>query len=269
MEPKLSHETVLEFSKLEDKGSASSTYIVEFIVDSDFGVPGAVTAVNNYDNEFFLETINIKEKGNICFSCKSWIQPNKLDPHKRIFFINKVYLPCETPNGLKEFRGRELKQMRGGDDGSENGQLRPWNRIYDYDVYNDLGDPDKGNDYARPTLGGQHNPHPTRCRTGRPPTKSDAKAESRPSESELIYVPRDEEYEDIKQQYINQGKLKAVLRNIVPGLRYKIMGSEVISNIDRFIQEPTEHSVPKSLLNLGVAMGQFFKFDPPKLFSSK
>ncbi|CAJ2678553.1 unnamed protein product [Trifolium pratense] len=268
MEPKLSHETVLEFSKLEDKGSTSSTYRVEFIVDSDFGVPGAVTAVNNYDNEFFLETINIKEKGNICFSCKSWIQPNKLDPHKRIFFINKVYLPCETPNGLKEFRGRELKQMRGGDDGSENGQLRPWNRIYDYDVYNDLGDPDKGNDYARPTLGGQHNPHPTRCRTGRPPTKSDAKAESRPSESELIYVPRDEEYEDIKQQYINQGKLKAVLRNIVPGLRYKIMGSEVISNIDRFIQEPTEHSVPKSLLNLGVAMGQFFKFDPPKLFSS-
>lgn len=46
------------------------------------------------------------------------------------------------------------------------------NRIYDYEVYNDLGDPDKGEEYARPTLGGQHNPHPTRCRTGRPSTKS-------------------------------------------------------------------------------------------------
>jgi lipoxygenase len=91
---------------------------------------------------------------------------------------------------------------------------------------------------------------------------TDASAESRPSESELIYVPRDEEYEDIKQQYIKEGKLKAVLRIIVPALRYKIMGSELISNIDRFIQEPTEHSVPKSLLN-------FLKFDPPKLFSSK
>jgi lipoxygenase len=170
MEPKLSQETVLEFSKLEDKGS-TSTYKVEFIVDSDFGVPGAVTAVNYYDNEFFLESINIKEKGNICFSCKSWVQPNKLDPHKRIFFVNKVYLPSETPNGLKEFRRRELKQMRGGDDSSEKEQLRPWSRVYDYDVYNDLGDPNKGKDYARPTLGGQQNPHPTRCRTGRPSTK--------------------------------------------------------------------------------------------------
>ncbi|WJX52132.1 linoleate 13S-lipoxygenase [Trifolium repens] len=261
MEPKLSQETVLEFSKLEDKG-IRSTYKVDFIVDSDFGVPGAVTAVNYYDNEFFLESINIKEKGNICFSCKSWVQPNKLDPHKRIFFVNKVYLPRETPNGLKELRGRELKQMRGGDDvNGRREQLRPCSRVYDYDVYNDLGDPNKGKDYARPTLGGQQNPHPTRCRTGRPSTKFDASAESRPSESELIYVPRDEEYEDIKQQYIKEGKLKAVLRIIVPALRYKIMGSELISNIDRFIQEPTEHSVPKSLLN-------FLKFDPPKLFSS-
>ncbi|GAU42919.1 hypothetical protein TSUD_86570 [Trifolium subterraneum] len=96
MEPKLSQETVLEFSKLllEDKRSKSSTYKVEFIVDSDFGVPGAVTAVNYYDNEFFLETINIKEKEKISFSSKSWVQPNKLDPHKRVFFVNKVRLSC-------------------------------------------------------------------------------------------------------------------------------------------------------------------------------
>jgi len=70
-------------------------------------------------------------------------------------------------------RERELKQLRGDDDGSGKGRMRSsWDRIYEYDVYNDLGDPDKGNDYARPTLGGQDNPHPTRCRTGRPPAKS-------------------------------------------------------------------------------------------------
>jgi len=155
---------------------------------------------NCYDNEFFLESINIVQ--NISFTCKSWVQPNRLYPDKRIFFVNKVpsldtmlcvnaysyillytnyfwctpciyiifnqvYLPCGTSNGLKELRGRKLKQLRG--DSSARGRRRSLcDRIYEYD----LGDPDKGNEYARPTLGGQHNPYPRRCRTESAPSKS-------------------------------------------------------------------------------------------------
>lgn len=52
-------------------------------------------------------------------------------------------------------------------------------RIYDYDTYRDLGDPDKSPDLARPVLGGPALPYPRRMRTNRPPA-SDGITESRP-----------------------------------------------------------------------------------------
>lgn len=89
MKAKLSKEIVLEWSKdhIGARGGIS-TYTVKFLADSDFGVPGAVIVTNSYDNEFFLESIDIEE--NVHFACKSWVQPNKLHPQKRVFFINKV-----------------------------------------------------------------------------------------------------------------------------------------------------------------------------------
>ena len=96
-------------------------------------------------------------------------------------------------------------------------------------------------------------------------TWTDAKVESRPSESELIYVPRDEELNDIKQEAIDKGKFMAVLQNIVPALTDKIMGSQALFNIDYFIKE----SGQSILFNLGGAAQDFFKFDPPKVFSSE
>uniref|UniRef100_A0A7N0VBI2 Lipoxygenase n=1 Tax=Kalanchoe fedtschenkoi TaxID=63787 RepID=A0A7N0VBI2_KALFE len=55
------------------------------------------------------------------------------------------YLPCETPEGLKEYRKKELALMRGF--GIKVREAH--DRIYDYDVYNDLGDPDSDLDLLR------------------------------------------------------------------------------------------------------------------------
>ncbi|XWS15742.1 hypothetical protein CRYUN_Cryun34aG0027900 [Craigia yunnanensis] len=84
------------------------------------------------------------------------------------FWIWQAYLPNDTPVGLKGLREKELRQLRGNGEGIRTQS----DRIYDYDVYNDLGYPDKGAKYVRSSLGGKNQPYPRRCRTGRPPTNS-------------------------------------------------------------------------------------------------
>lgn len=69
-------------------------YIAEFTVDSNFGEPGAITVINNHQQEFFLENITIEgfATGAVYFPCNSWVQARKDLPGKRIFFSNKVLI---------------------------------------------------------------------------------------------------------------------------------------------------------------------------------
>uniref|UniRef100_A0A7N2LN51 Lipoxygenase n=1 Tax=Quercus lobata TaxID=97700 RepID=A0A7N2LN51_QUELO len=277
MEPKMSKEATLDWSKKKPTiGAERNTYKVEFIVDSDFGVPGAITVSNKYRREFFLESITIE--GVVQFVCNSWIQAEMVNAKKRIFFSNKAYLPCETPIGLKELRDEELRELRG--DGK--GHRIPSDRIYDYDVYNDLGDPENGIEYARPTLGGEGNPHPRRCRTGRPPSSIDMDVESRSHSFMPIYVPRDEALEKGKSDAFNLGKLKGILRNIIPSLT--VTDSNVFkgfSDLDSLYNERTllgmkspdgihmKYSLPKMIHKVQESVEEIFKFDPPKIISSK
>ncbi|ONK66147.1 uncharacterized protein A4U43_C06F4620 [Asparagus officinalis] len=189
-------------------------YTAEFVVDSAFGEPGAITVMNKHHKEFYLESILVEgfARAPVHFTCNSWVQPSRLNPDKRVFFCNKPYLPSETPPGLKELRKRELKELRG--DGK--GERRISDRIYDYATYNDLGYPDKGFEFSRPTLGGEKIPYPRRCRTGRPPANTDPTTESRVEYPHPIYVPRDEQFEEGKEDMLSAGALKAILHNIVP-----------------------------------------------------
>jgi len=75
-----------------------------------------------------------------------------------------MYLPSQTPSGLRKLREDELIELRGNGEG----ERKKSDRIYDYDVYNDLGDPEINIKLKRPVLGGtKQYPYPRRCRTGR------------------------------------------------------------------------------------------------------
>lgn len=81
-----------------------------------------------------------------------------------LVFLHQVYVPQDTPAGLKELREQELAQIRG--DGT--GERKEADRIYDYDLYNDLGDSDRHESFKRPVLGNSDEfPYPRRMRTGR------------------------------------------------------------------------------------------------------
>ncbi|PHU29644.1 hypothetical protein BC332_01737 [Capsicum chinense] len=83
----------------------------------------------------------------------------------------------ETPKALYNYREDELLYLRG----TRTRKLWEWDRVYDYDVYNDFGDADSSPLLAQPFLGGyKEYPYLRRGRTGRPPSKTeDPKSESR------------------------------------------------------------------------------------------
>ncbi|RHN39357.1 Linoleate 9S-lipoxygenase [Medicago truncatula] len=180
------------------------------------GIPGAFYIENFMLGEFFLVSLTLEDipiHGTINFVCNSWIYNAKKYKTKRIFFTNKTYLPSETPAPLVYYRQEELKTLRG--DGT--GERKESDRIYDYDVYNDLGDPDKKESLARPVVGGSNNlPYPRRGRTGRKHAKKDDKSESR---SDFVYIPRDESFGHLKSSDFLVYILKSASQNVIPQLR--------------------------------------------------
>lgn len=228
-----------------------------FTVSADFGCPGAILVTNQHDKEIFLESIAVEGFNSepIYFPCHSWVHSKKDNPEKRIFFSNQPYLPSKTPDGLEDLRQKDMQDKRG--DGK--GERKHWERIYDYATYNDLGNADKSEDLARPNLSGDDIPYPRRCRTGRPPMKTDPSAESTIGKPATIYVPRDEAFEEIKKNTFSAGALKALFHNLVPSLIASFSNPNYefgcFSDIDRLYREgqiltfdPKQHDIFKNLM---------------------
>ncbi|CAN1336779.1 Linoleate 13S-lipoxygenase 2-1, chloroplastic [Linum perenne] len=177
----------------EEKGEIK--YEAKFEVPIDFGEVGGVVVVNEHPNEMFLKDIVIHDL-----------------PAPNIGPLNVSYLPSETPDGLISYRKEELSLLRG----NGKGERKKGERIYDYDVYNDLGDPDTSPDLARPVIGGKENPYPRRCRTGRPLSESDPMSESRSIGGN--YVPRDDEFSEVKDLSFNRNVISSFLQAAGPSV---------------------------------------------------
>ncbi|KAH6557211.1 hypothetical protein KP509_1Z127900 [Ceratopteris richardii] len=201
---------------------------------------GAISVTNNHQNELFVETIVLQGLpfGTVYFGCYSWVQSKFRTARERIFFANKRYLPSETPPGLIDLRERNKASLRGKGTGTR----KPWESVYDYDVYNDIGNPDKSIELSRPTIGGSRAfPYPRRCRTGRLPTKIDATAESVLAMNESYYVPRDEVFQEMKRETFKGKNLLGVVHQITPAMTKSLHESheefQSFQDIDRLYQE--------------------------------
>lgn len=173
--------------------------------------------------------------------------------------IEQPYLPSETPSGLRTLREQELENLRG----NGKGERKLSDRIYDFDVYNDIGNPDISTELARPVFGGREFPYPRRCRTGRRSSDTDLMSERRVEKPLPMYVPRDEQFEESKKNTFAACRLKAVLHNLVPSLKASILAEDFANfgEIDSLYKEGL-------LLKLGIQDDMFKKFPLPKIVTT-
>ncbi|CAM6085442.1 unnamed protein product [Calypogeia fissa] len=234
-EPKLSAKSRVKRVPLTDlrasPESGDEQYAVTFEVPKDFGEVGAFYIWNPHLNKFYLHyvTLVLPDETTIQFPCNSWVFNEGYYPKPRVFFSNKVYLPAATPPGLQDLRESELILLRGND----KGMRKDPDRIYDYDVYNDLGDPDLIPSTRRPPLGGSKElPYPRRIRTGRPHSISDPESEvGLPAFPDFTYfVPPDERFSREK----GSGFLATGVKSILHGLRPLISAAFEGNNWDSF-----------------------------------
>ncbi|KAK7262558.1 hypothetical protein RJT34_30132 [Clitoria ternatea] len=274
LDPKsgLEKEKLKDFAHRTQHSSQEVKYLAEFEVPPDFGEVGAIFVENEHHSEMFIKDIVLDGflTGPVTFTCESWVHSKFVNPVKRVFFPNKSYLPSETPEGVKRLREEELQHLRG----NGQGERKIHERIYDYDVYNDLGDPDKDIELKRPVIGGSQHPYPRRCRTGRPRCHKDELSEKRVNS---IYVPRDECFSEVKQLTFSAKTLNSALHALVPMLQSSIedknLGFPVFSAIDDLFDEglflpPLQATGLRAILPRLVRFikdkeGDLLRFEPP------
>ncbi|KAG0606527.1 hypothetical protein M758_9G148100 [Ceratodon purpureus] len=217
VDPKNGKALVSDESILERWNESSNTvdehikFSLQFDVPKRFGIPVAILVKNRHPNEFHLVSFSLHVPHvveDVEYWADSWVASTG-NTDGRVFFLNMACLPSDTPAALKEYRESELNEIRG----NGKGERKEGDRIYDYALYNDLGNPDAKPEFTRRTLGGSADfPFPRRLRTGRPPTKTSPEYEFRP-ENPTFYIPRDEHFDPIKEKDFGGARARAAAHN--------------------------------------------------------
>ena len=219
-------------------------YQCVFDMPKDFGAVGAMRVVNLESKEIFLKEMKLEvPDGPVTFTFNSWVAPKSEDPTKRTFFSNKSYLALKTPEPLKQLRKEELETLQ-GKNRKHSGEFEKFERVYDYDVYNDVGDPDKDPELARPVIGGLSHPYPRRCKTGRKPSRKYPSIETRKGD---FYVPRDEEWSTVKGTAFTGTTILAALPAALPQIEAFLLDPNMpfphFKSIENLFEEGIE--IPK------------------------
>jgi len=163
---------------------------------------GATPDNSIYLESLFLHDTTTKLKENVVIPIHSYLFDEQ---GTRVFFSVQGYITQNTPAALVPYRGADLEVTQGlrtsiSEDGSDPPATpyTPKDRVYDYDVYNDLGGDPKVPDFQRPTLGGAQLPYPRRIKTGRP-LNPGTDTESIPT-TDQPYLPKNELFTPIREQ---------------------------------------------------------------------
>ncbi|KAG7025475.1 Linoleate 9S-lipoxygenase 5, chloroplastic [Cucurbita argyrosperma subsp. argyrosperma] len=183
-------------SKKKSDGSRISNYKVKLKVEKGFGNPAAFVITNEHKHKFYLKSAFLQipklHPQIIHFDCNSWVYPFNVAAPPRLFFSNTSYIPSQTPRPLVELRKEELIKLR-GDGKREN---KEWERIYEYDYYDE---------FSRPELGeSSSHPYPRRGRTVQHPNSD---------------VPPDERMRQSKVKGIVSSSVEAALQFLIPTLK--------------------------------------------------
>uniref|UniRef100_A0A803KUV7 Lipoxygenase n=2 Tax=Chenopodium quinoa TaxID=63459 RepID=A0A803KUV7_CHEQI len=206
------------------KISNEAEFNANFNIPEDFGEVGAISITNEQKTEVFIKNIVLDlRSGKSEFTCNSWVASKNDDPQPRVFFSNKSYLPSQTPKGLVKLRKDDLLQLRGY--GEEQEERKSFQRIYDYDTYDDLGDPEKSLKLLRPVLGGNEHPYPRRCRTGREKITIEGQTFETRLDKGSPYVPINENFSKSKEAQFKFKTIYSMLHAVIPTIKEKVFAT--------------------------------------------